>query len=97
MPDSKVAWAATEGATNAGTVTFEDHGSRWGSVSGNLDITVVAGTEADRVERASQPQNVNEEVRACVAPVACHFEIVDLEIVGSLPGAIGTLAMLAAV
>lgn len=28
VPDSKVAWAATGGATNAGSVTFEDLGSR---------------------------------------------------------------------
>ncbi len=27
VPDQKVAWAATEGATNAGSVTFEDAGS----------------------------------------------------------------------
>ncbi len=26
LPDRKVAWAATEGATNAGSVTFEDLG-----------------------------------------------------------------------
>src|SRR3712207_3452110 len=28
VPDQKVAWAATEGATNAGQVTFEDLGGR---------------------------------------------------------------------
>ncbi len=28
VPDSKVAWAATEGATNAGSVTFDDLGGR---------------------------------------------------------------------
>jgi carbon monoxide dehydrogenase subunit G len=28
IPDRKVAWAATEGATNAGSVTFEDLGGR---------------------------------------------------------------------
>jgi uncharacterized membrane protein len=28
VPDRKVAWAATEGATNAGSVTFEDLGGR---------------------------------------------------------------------
>ena len=28
VPDQKVAWAATEGATNAGSVTFEDLGGR---------------------------------------------------------------------
>src|SRR5688572_31147307 len=27
VPDRKVAWAATEGATNAGAVTFEDAGA----------------------------------------------------------------------
>ena len=28
VPDQKVSWAATEGATNAGQVTFEDLGGR---------------------------------------------------------------------
>ena len=28
VPDQRVAWAATEGATNAGAVTFEDLGGR---------------------------------------------------------------------
>jgi polyketide cyclase/dehydrase/lipid transport protein len=28
VPDRKIAWAATEGATNAGTVTFQDLGGR---------------------------------------------------------------------
>ena len=28
VPDRKVAWAATEGATNAGSVTFDDLGGR---------------------------------------------------------------------
>ena len=32
MPDRKVAWAATEGATNAGAVTFEDVGGGQTSV-----------------------------------------------------------------
>src|SRR6187200_1658127 len=33
VPDRKVAWAATEGATNAGSVTFEDLGGDQTSVS----------------------------------------------------------------
>ena len=33
VPDQKVAWAATEGATNAGSVTFEDLGGGQTSVS----------------------------------------------------------------
>ncbi|HYP46510.1 MAG TPA: SRPBCC family protein [Propionibacteriaceae bacterium] len=33
VPDRKVAWAATEGATNAGSVTFEDLGGSQTSVS----------------------------------------------------------------
>ena len=33
VPDQKVAWAATEGATNAGAVTFEDLGGGQTSVS----------------------------------------------------------------
>src|SRR5918993_3333053 len=33
VPDRKIAWAATEGATNAGSVTFEDLGGDQTSVS----------------------------------------------------------------
>jgi ribosome-associated toxin RatA of RatAB toxin-antitoxin module len=33
VPDTKVAWAATEGATNAGSVTFEDLGGHQTSVT----------------------------------------------------------------
>jgi uncharacterized membrane protein len=36
VPDRKIAWAATEGATNAGAVTFEDAGS--GQTSVNLSL-----------------------------------------------------------
>jgi hypothetical protein len=36
VPDSKVAWAATEGATNAGAVTFEDLGG--GQTRVNLSL-----------------------------------------------------------
>ena len=37
VPDRKVAWAATEGATNAGTVTFEDVGGGQTSVQLSLE------------------------------------------------------------
>ncbi|WP_445153478.1 SRPBCC family protein [Arthrobacter sp. Hor0625] len=37
VPDQKVAWAATEGATNAGSVTFEDLGGGQTSVQLSLD------------------------------------------------------------
>ncbi|MCW2809893.1 MAG: cyclase/dehydrase [Friedmanniella sp.] len=37
VPDRKVAWAATEGATNAGQVTFEDVGGGQTSVRLSLD------------------------------------------------------------
>ena len=37
VPDRKVAWAATEGATNAGAVTFEDVGGGQTSVHLSLD------------------------------------------------------------
>ncbi|GAA3686142.1 hypothetical protein GCM10023081_24400 [Arthrobacter ginkgonis] len=37
VPDSKVAWAATEGATNAGSVTFEDVGGGQTSVRLTLE------------------------------------------------------------
>jgi ribosome-associated toxin RatA of RatAB toxin-antitoxin module len=37
IPDSKVAWAATEGATNAGEVVFEDLGGGQTSVKLTLD------------------------------------------------------------
>ena len=37
VPDQKVAWAATEGATNAGAVTFEDVGGGQTSVHLSLD------------------------------------------------------------
>ncbi len=37
VPDQKVAWAATEGATNAGAVTFEDVGGGQTSVQLSLE------------------------------------------------------------
>src|SRR3954454_18959776 len=37
VPDRKVAWAATEGATNAGAVTFEDVGGGQTSVQLSLE------------------------------------------------------------
>ena len=37
VPDQKVAWAATEGATNAGAVTFEDVGGGQTSVHLSLE------------------------------------------------------------
>jgi len=37
VPDTKVAWAATEGATNAGAVTFEDVGGGQTSVTLHLE------------------------------------------------------------
>ncbi|MDQ0755227.1 SRPBCC family protein [Arthrobacter sp. B3I4] len=37
VPDQKVSWAATEGATNAGSVTFEDLGGGQTSVQLSLD------------------------------------------------------------
>ena len=37
VPDQKVAWAATEGATNAGSVTFEDMGGGQTSVTLHLE------------------------------------------------------------
>jgi len=37
IPDSKVSWAATEGATNAGAVTFEDLGGSQTSVHLSLE------------------------------------------------------------
>src|SRR4051812_2828253 len=37
VPDRKVAWAATEGATNAGEVTFEDVGGGQTSVRLSLE------------------------------------------------------------
>jgi uncharacterized membrane protein len=37
VPDQKVAWAATEGATNAGSVTFEDLGGGQTSVQLSLE------------------------------------------------------------
>src|SRR6476661_163035 len=38
VPDRKVAWAATEGATNAGAVTFEDVGGGQTSVHLSLEF-----------------------------------------------------------
>ena len=37
VPDQKIAWAATEGATNAGAVTFEDMGGGQTSVTLHLE------------------------------------------------------------
>ena len=38
VPDQKIAWAATEGATNAGVVTFQDIGGGQTSVHLSLDF-----------------------------------------------------------
>ena len=59
VPDRKVAWAATEGATNAGTVTFEDLGGGQTSVSLFLEyepegIVEKAGDAVHLIERQAQ-------------------------------------------
>ncbi len=59
VPDQKVAWAATEGATNAGTVTFEDLGGGQTSVSLFLEyepegLVEKAGDALNVVERQAE-------------------------------------------
>ena len=59
VPDQKVAWAATEGATNAGSVTFEDLGGDQTSVSLFLEyepegIVEKAGDAVHLIERQAQ-------------------------------------------
>ena len=56
VPDRKIAWAATEGATNAGTVTFEDVGGGQTSVQLSLEyepegIVETLGDKLHVVER----------------------------------------------
>jgi hypothetical protein len=56
VPDQKVAWAATEGATNAGAVTFEDLGGGQTSVQLTLEyepegIVEKVGDKLNVVER----------------------------------------------
>jgi hypothetical protein len=55
VPDRKVAWAATEGATNAGSVTFEDLGGDQTSVSLFLEYE-----PEGLVEKAGDAMNVVE-------------------------------------
>ena len=59
LPDRKVAWAATEGATNAGTVTFEDLGGGQTSVNLLLEyepegLVEKAGDAMHLIERQAQ-------------------------------------------
>jgi len=59
VPDRKVAWAATEGATNAGSVTFEDLGGGQSSVSLLLEyepegVVEKAGDAMHLIERQAQ-------------------------------------------
>ena len=59
LPDRKVAWAATEGATNAGSVTFEDLGGGQTSVSLLLEyepegLVEKAGDAMHLIERQAQ-------------------------------------------
>ena len=59
VPDRKVAWAATEGATNAGSVTFEDLGGDQTSVSLFLEyepegIVEKVGDAVHLIERQAQ-------------------------------------------
>ena len=55
LPDRKVAWAATEGATNAGSVTFEDLGG------GQTSVTLVLEYEPEGlVEKAGDALHVVE-------------------------------------
>ena len=55
VPDRKVAWAATEGATNAGSVTFEDLGG------GQTSVTLVLEYEPEGlVEKAGDALHVVE-------------------------------------
>jgi len=59
VPDRKVAWAATEGATNAGAVTFEDLGGDQTSVTLELEyepegLVEKAGDKLGIVENQAQ-------------------------------------------
>jgi carbon monoxide dehydrogenase subunit G len=59
VPDRKVAWAATEGATNAGAVTFEDLGGGQTSVQLSLEyepegIVEKVGDKLNIVERQAE-------------------------------------------
>jgi carbon monoxide dehydrogenase subunit G len=59
MPDRRVAWAATEGATNAGSVTFEDLGGGQTSVQLTLEyepegIVEKVGDKLNIVERQAE-------------------------------------------
>jgi uncharacterized membrane protein len=59
VPDRKVAWAATEGATNAGSVTFEDLGGGQTSVSLFLEyepegLVEKAGDALNVIERQAE-------------------------------------------
>jgi carbon monoxide dehydrogenase subunit G len=59
VPDQKVAWAATEGATNAGAVTFEDVGGGQTSVNLFLEyepegVVEKAGDALNIVERQAK-------------------------------------------
>ena len=59
VPDRKVAWAATEGATNAGSVTFEDLGGGQTSVQLSLEyepegIMEKVGDKLNIVERQAE-------------------------------------------
>ena len=55
VPDSRVSWAATEGATNAGTVTFRDAGN------GRTEVHLVLEYEPEGlVEKVGDKLNVVE-------------------------------------
>lgn len=59
IPDQKVAWAATEGATNAGSVTFEDLGGGQTSVQLSLEyepegIVEKIGDKLNIIERQAE-------------------------------------------
>jgi ribosome-associated toxin RatA of RatAB toxin-antitoxin module len=59
IPDRKVAWAATEGATNAGSVTFEDLGGGQASVQLTLEyepegLVEKVGDKLNIVERQAE-------------------------------------------
>jgi uncharacterized membrane protein len=59
VPDRKVAWAATEGATNAGAVTFEDLGGDQTSVTLELEyepegMVEKVGDKLDVVEKQAE-------------------------------------------
>lgn len=56
VPDQKIAWAATEGATNAGAVTFEDLGG------GQTSLTLVLEYEPEGVvEKVGDKLNIVEK------------------------------------